>query len=51
MNQQTSPTVTGVPPVFVSKAFKDSQGNSPAERALFWKMQNNSVAFAGELAG
>ena len=25
-----------------SKAFKDSQGNSPAERALFWKMQNNS---------
>ena len=34
-----------------SKAFKDSQGNSPAERALFWKMQNNSVAYAGELAG
>jgi antitoxin (DNA-binding transcriptional repressor) of toxin-antitoxin stability system len=34
-----------------SKAFKDSQGNSPAESALFWKMQNNSVAYAGELAG
>lgn len=34
-----------------SKAFKDSQGNSPAESALFWKMQNSSVAYAGELAG
>jgi hypothetical protein len=34
-----------------SKVFKDSQGNSPAERAMFWKMQNNSVAYAGELAG
>ena len=34
-----------------SKAFKDSNGNSPAESALLWKMQNNSVAYAGELAG
>ena len=34
-----------------SKAFKDSRGNSPAESALFWKMQNSSVAYAGELAG
>ncbi len=34
-----------------SKAFKDSQGNSTAECAMIWKMQNDSVAYAGELAG
>ena len=34
-----------------SKAFKDTNGNSAAETAYLWKMQNNSVAYAGELAG
>jgi hypothetical protein len=34
-----------------NRSFKDSQGNSAAERAMLWLMQNRSVEFAGPLAG
>jgi hypothetical protein len=33
------------------KKATDGQGNTPAERALIWKMQNAAVNYAGELAG
>ena len=34
-----------------NRSIKDAQGNTPAERAMLWLMQNRSVAFAGSLAG
>lgn len=34
-----------------NKNAKDGQGNTPAERAMLWLMQNHRVAFAGALAG
>ena len=34
-----------------NKNAKDGQGNTPAERAMIWLMQNKRVAFAGALAG
>ncbi|MEO5804418.1 MAG: DUF5906 domain-containing protein [Verrucomicrobiota bacterium] len=34
-----------------NKSVKDGQGNTAAERAMIWKIQNNSVAYAGLLAG
>jgi 5S rRNA maturation endonuclease (ribonuclease M5) len=34
-----------------NKKSTDGQGNTAAERALLWKMQNAAVAYAGELAG
>lgn len=33
------------------KALKDDQGNTPAERAMLWLIQNHAVAYAGPLAG
>ena len=34
-----------------NKNAKDGQGNTPAERAMLWLMQNKRVAYAGALAG
>src|SRR5206468_7635872 len=34
-----------------NRSIKDAQGNTPAERAMLWLMQNRSVAYAGLLAG
>lgn len=34
-----------------NKSVRDSQGNTPAERAMLWLIQNHSVAYAGPLAG
>lgn len=34
-----------------NKSVKDSQGNTPAERAMLWLTQNRPVHYAGPLAG
>jgi len=34
-----------------NKTVKDGQGNTAAERAMLWLIQNRSVAYAGPLAG
>lgn len=34
-----------------NKSIKDTQGNTPADRAMLYLNQNNRVAFAGNLAG
>jgi hypothetical protein len=34
-----------------NRSIKDAQGNTEAERAMLWLMQNQSVSYAGPLAG
>ena len=34
-----------------NRSFKDAQGNTEAERAMLWLMQNRSVEYAGPVAG
>lgn len=34
-----------------NRSIKDAQGNTPAERAMLWLIQNRGVAYAGLLAG
>ncbi len=46
-----SQTKTIVAEYGFNKNAKDGQGNTPAERAMIWLMQNKRVAFAGALAG